>query len=419
MKRIVAVFLGWLGGCLAICGVAASTNDLERLSLDRAIEMAEQLHPDLREASFMFEAGQGRARQAGAFPNPDAVARVESAPFKGRTAGEAEYVAGVSQTIPLGNRLGKARQAESAETERRAHHLEVKRLEIRKRVHAAFATALYQESAFQAQRGILESLEKWVAAIKARVDAGDAVPGDLARAEMERARAAVELSRAESVKKQSMTALLAAIGDTKLPVKTLTGTLDTTFEIPTMEDLASNLGSHPAVAFAEADLRAQGARVDLTKAERIPDVQVELLYRRLEAENRDAFDVGVSIPLPLFDRKQGRLQEARSELAAARERRRSVENELARTLEEAHSRFASALAISRSLKTEILPLAETVLKSAELRFSAGDAPLSEVLPVRRDWAAIQMSYLESLRDVMQAWVDLTPFLMNKVSNRYP
>jgi outer membrane protein TolC len=38
--------------------------------------------------------------------------------------------------------------------------------------------------------------------------------------------------------------------------------------------------------------------------------------------------------------------------------------------------------------------------------------LTEVLPVRRDWAAVQLSYLESLRDVMQAWVALTPYLRN-------
>jgi hypothetical protein len=32
------------------------------------------------------------------------------------------------------------------------------------------------------------------------------------------------------------------------------------------------------------------------------------------------------------------------------------------------------------------------------------------LPVRRDWAAVQLSYLESLRDVMQAWAALSPYV---------
>jgi len=407
MKGILAVCVA---SALSMQVDAVNTNQLEQLTLEQAIEMAERLQPDLAEARLLVDASQGRARQAGAIPNPEAVVRMESAPFKGRTAGEAEYVAGVSQTVPLGNRLGKAREAELAEVDRRAQHLGVRRLEVRKRVHGAFATALYQERAFQTQRGMAASLEKSVATAKARVDAGDALPEDLARAEMELARATVELKRSESVANQARRALSAAVGDTKLSVKSLAGNLDTTFEIPTMEDLAGMLNNHPSLAFADADVRAQNARVDLAKAERIPDVRFELLYRRLEAEKRDAFDIGVTIPLPLFDRRQGRLQEARSELAAARERSRSTQNELARTLDEAHSRLSSALASSRALKAEILPLAETVLKAAELRYEAGDSPLSEVLPVRRDWAAVQMSYLESLRDVMQAWTELASFL---------
>ena len=32
----------------------------------------------------------------------------------------------------------------------------------------------------------------------------------------------------------------------------------------------------------------------------IPDVKVELLYHRLESSQENTFDVGLSIPLPLF-----------------------------------------------------------------------------------------------------------------------
>ena len=50
-----------------------------------------------------------------------------------------------------------------------------------------------------------------------------------------------------------------------------------------------------------------------------------------------------------------------------------------------------------------------MLKGAEARYAAGDISLAEILPVRRDWAAVQLSYLESLRDVMQAWAALSPY----------
>ena len=47
-------------------------------------------------------------------------------------------------------------------------------------------------------------------------------------------------------------------------------------------------------------------------------------------------------------------------------------------------------------------------------YSEGGFPalvgLADVLPVRRDWAAIQLSHLESVRDVMQAWAQVSGYL---------
>ena len=387
-------------------GAGAATNSIEALTLDQALEMAESLQPQLAEAKAMVEAAEGRARQAGTFPNPEALVAAQQL----GGANSAEYVAGVGQAIPLGKRLGKAREAELLDREARARGLEVKRRDIRKRVGSAFATALYQEKAYQAQTEIQQSTGKAVATTQARVEAGDALREDLARVEMELARATVELQRAESLREQALVTLAAAMGDAALQVRSLAGSLEASFEIPTLESLVATLSAQPESAQAEADIRARSARVDLAQAERIPDVKVELLYHRLEASRQDTFDVGLSIPLPLFNRNQGRLREARAEVAAAEARSRMTQNELTARLRASYLQLTAALANGRTLQTEILSRAETVVKGAEARYAAGDISLAELLPVRRDWAAVQLSYLESLRDVMQAWAELHPLM---------
>jgi len=397
------------GGVIAAASEAKPTvKHVESLSLDQALEMAESLQPELAEARAMVEAAEGRARQAGAFPNPEAILGALQLPLDANASNQREYVAGVGQTLPLSGRLSKARQAELLDREVRARGLEVKRRDIRKRVHSAFATALYQEKAYQAQSEIQRNAGKAVATTQARVGAGDALREDVARVEMELARAKVESKRAESLRDQALVALTSAMGDATLSVKSLAGTLDATFEIPTLESLAANLSAQPESVLADADIRARTARVELAKAERIPDVKVELLYHRLEASQENTLDVGLSIPLPLFNRNQGRLREARAEAAAAEARSRMTQNELATRLRESHLQLTTALANSGTLKTEILSRAETVLKGAEARYAAGDISLAEILPVRRDWAAVQLSYLESLRDVMQAWAEIKP-----------
>lgn len=389
---------------------SANPQPVENLTLEQALEMAERRQPQLTEARALVEAAAGRAQQAGAFPNPEAIVGAQQIPFSSDSSNQREYVAGIAQPIPLGGRLGKSREAELLEREVRVRGLEVTRRDLRKRVHNAFATALYQEKAFQTQSQIAQSVEKVAATTKVRVDAGDAVPEELARMEIEFARARVEVQRSQSLHEQAMLGLAAAIGDSRLSVKSLAGSLDTTFEIPTLESLAANLSAQPEFALANASLRASSARIDLAKAERIPDVKVEALYHRLEATKENTFDVGLSIPLPLFNRNQGKLREARAEAAAAEARSRMTENELNLRLRESYAQLISALATSRALQTEILPRAETVLKSAEARYAAGDTSLADVMPVRRDWAAIQLTHLESLRDVMQAWAEVSSFL---------
>jgi len=403
MKRLL-LFLSLVAG--GAFSTIAATNQLESLTLEQALEIAERQHPQLAEAHALVEAAAGRAQQAGTFPNPEAIVGAQQIPFNSDQSNQREYVAGVAQPIPLGGRLGKAHEAELMEREVRVRGLEVARRDLRKRVQAAFATALYQDEAFQAQSRIAQSYDKAVATTKARVDAGDAVPEELARVEMEFARAKVEVQRSQSLREQAMLRLVAAIDDSRLSVKSLAGSLDTTFEIPTLESLVASLSTQSEFTMADASLRASNVRIELAKAERIPDVKVEALYHRLEATKENTFDIGLSIPLPLFNRNQGKLREARAEAAAAEARLRMTENELNLRLRESYAQLTSALATSRALQTEILPRAETVLKSAESRYAAGDTSLADVLPVRRDWAAIQLSHLESLRDVMQAWATL-------------
>ncbi len=57
-----------------------------------------------------------------------------------------------------------------------------------------------------------------------------------------------------------------------------------------------------------------------------------------------------------------------------------------------------------------MPRAESVLKKAEARYTAGDTSLSEVLPIRREYLDARLAYLDSLRSALQSWAVLSAFL---------
>lgn len=391
---------------LLVSALLAATLTLTNLTLEAALEFAEREHPRLAEARALAEAAGARLQVAGRPANPEAILRAEQLPFKDTPARDRQFVVGVAQTVSTGARLSKAREAGRLEQEALAVRWETVRREVRRRVHAAFATALYQAEARREQAGVAEDYSRLTTVIQARLAAGDAVPEELARAEMELARARTELRRSELLHQQAKEALTAALGVPDTRVVSLEGRLEATLAVPTLEALAASFTEHPEMREARAALRAGEARVELAEAERIPDVTAELLYRRLEATRQDTVDVGLRIPLPLFNSGQARVREARAEAAVAEARVRQTEVELRARIIAAHTELRAALAQSRALKEEILPRAEMVLKAAETRHAAGDLALGELLVVRRDAAAVRLSHLESLRDVMRAGAEL-------------
>jgi outer membrane protein TolC len=272
---------------------------LERVTLAEALVRAERLHPELAVGQAQIERAEGLALQARLFPNPELVARIETAPLTRQFAEQAEYVVGVSQAIPLGPRLTLARQAELLDRDRLTYEWAAKRLDIRMRVQSTFATALYWQRVMQAREEDVRSAANEVAL--ARLAAGDTIPAEVAQAEMELRRAELERDNAMSRMAQTFDVLGAALGDTTLQIASLDGALEETLTVPALASLAARLEASPFLAAAAADIIVQQAQLDVVQAQRTPDVNLDLFYRRL-GDTDNAIDVGVRLPLRLFDR---------------------------------------------------------------------------------------------------------------------
>jgi cobalt-zinc-cadmium efflux system outer membrane protein len=386
--------------CFAV-SVANGAEPITKLTLEQAIELAEQNHPDLVEARALTEAAQARRAQAGKLPNPEAVARIESAPFNGRTADSAEYLAGVSQAVPVGGRLSASRAVARKELDAAEARVALRKRELHGRVHGAFATALYFDAVLATFSNNLSGARSLTAMTKARAEAGDALREDVARAEMDEFQARVETKAADAARQLALADLIAAIGKNAAAVHSVDGSLTNALALPAIERATADLGKTPGVALAEAEAAAQRARLQLAKAERIPDINFDLFYRRLQETRQDAFDVGVRVPIPLFTRS--RVREANAEAQAAEARASAARLNAQQQFNRALADLNRALDSARVISAEILPRAQLVLTNAEARYKLGDASLADVLQKRRDWNATQTSYLQSLREVHDAW----------------
>ena len=282
--------------------------------------------------------------------------------------------------------------------------------EVHRRAHGAFATALFADEAHRLNVRLVDAASETVRLARVRATAGDTAADESERAELELARARAELARATALREQAFAAFSATLGTPRPAVQSLSGSLDAGLELPVLESIAAELAAHPALAQAQADTAAARARVALARAERVPDLTFELLFRRDEATKRNGFDVGFSVPLPVFDRNQGREKEARALQTAAEARALRTQADLETELGAAHGELAAGLAHARQLQSEVLPRLARLASLTETRVAAGDATFADLLPLQRESAATHLARLEALRDAHQAWSRLRPLL---------
>jgi len=425
MKRLSLVFLAALAACGApperpdraepeIADRPASAvqepREVRELDLAQALALAEDGHPDLAAARAAVEAAAGRATQAGLMPNPEAAVKMESVLMNGDAADDAEILAGISQRLPLWGRLGAAEKAEELDRLRWVQELEVRRLEIRRRVQGAFAAVLFAAESSRLQEEIHRQAEEGARLARAMKDAGEIAGFMAARADLESVRIGADLDAARALHRRARIDLEAAIGRPSLRIESVKGSLEAALDVPALEAVEAKLEDHPMMRAARAETSAWMARGELAEAQRIPDVNLELFYRRLQGPGENRMDLGIGIAIPLFDRNQGRLAETAAQAAASDARAASTRVDLGRRLREAHAGLAAALSRVKRFREEILPKSETVARAGEARLAAGDFSLAEVLPLRRERAAYRLEYLDALRRVMEEWAAVSEFL---------
>jgi cobalt-zinc-cadmium efflux system outer membrane protein len=115
----------------------------------------------------------------------------------------------------------------------------------------------------------------------------------------------------------------------------------------------------------------------------VPDLTVGAGVRYVEEIDDTAFVLGLSVPLPVFDRNQGGTRAARLRAIRAGHLERSSLVEVRTSIAEAHARIVSSVAEVRSLRDEVVPSAAAVFEAGEEAFRLGKIGSLELLDAQR------------------------------------
>jgi cobalt-zinc-cadmium efflux system outer membrane protein len=278
-------------------------------------------------------------------------------------------------------------------------------LSVVSQVKHAFYNALRRREEIRHSEENLQLVQDLRRRVQVEVDVGEKGGLELTRAEAELARARFAVRSAQLQYANSIALLrvaIAAPADANLDPQ---GEFEPRIPLPPLPAVREDvLRTHPAVAQTEADIQAARATLARERALRIPQPTA---FAEFENQPDLRFwRTGVTIPIPLWDKRRGQIGEAKAAIAqssAVLDQRRL---ELVSALERAYEQYQLADQQATSLEAGSLRAAESAVEAAKSAYRFGERGIVEVLDAQRVLQGVRGDLLDAQFVRQSALVDL-------------
>ncbi|WP_153785933.1 TolC family protein [Pseudomonas sp. EMN2] len=379
--------------CLLLAGPASA----QGLSLDQALAAAFAENPELAAAGREIGIAEGERRQAGLIPNPELSWEVEDTRRDTSTT-----TVTLSQPLELGGKRGaRIDVAEAGQTVAQLE-LERQRNGLRADVIQAFHAALRAQTALELAQQSQTLTERGLRVVQGRVKAGQSSPVEATRAQVQLAQAEAAVRRARTERSVAWQSLARLTGSAQAGFDSLDGTTLSPGPAPQAEQLLGKVEQTADWRLAAAQIERGEASLGSEKAKRIPDLTVSVgsQYSREDRERVNV--VGLSMPLPLFDRNQGNVLAASRRADQARDLRNAVELRLRSDTRSALDQWATAMGEVQAYDRTILPAAQQAVDTATRGFEMGKFAFLDVLDAQRTLIEARGLYLKALASATDA-----------------
>ncbi len=372
------------------------------LTLQQALQAAYDRNPDLRAASRAIGIADGVRVQAGVIPNPELGLSTEGTDRRSRV----ETVE-IAQTIELGGKRSARIAAAEQERQLALESVRGRRAELRADVMSAYLDALIVQERVVLAQSAIDIASRATNAAARRVAAGKISPVEQTRSSVAEATVRLELTQATaelSLARRRLAALMGSTGTIEQPL--VTPELEFA-AIPKMTELEQRLEAAPRLRQARVQVARQDAQVTVERSLRVPDIRVSVGSQR-DRERGGATQtlLGLSIPIPLFNRNQGNLSSALQRADQARDELDAERVRVHQSLADARQRAEVAQIQLDSLTRDMVPAAQQAYDAAVTGFELGKFGFLDVLDTQRALILARTQYLQALSARYLAATDL-------------
>lgn len=367
------------------------------LTLDQALELALSRSYVVSAAQRELEATEGALQQAGVRRNPELSTSVEDTRSATRTTT-------VAVGLPL--ELGGKRAARVAASEMARDVARIEwgqaQAQVRATTIAAYFSVLVAQERVKLATDSATLASTASQAVSKRVQAGKVSPVDATRVQVDEANAQLELAEAQAELTTARHALASLWAEAEPRFAAVAGEIAEVPQRPPLSSLEAELDQTPALLLASKEVSRRRALLDVERSKVVPDLMLSVGAKRSNELGLTQAVIGISMPLPLFDRNQGAVAEAGKRVQKAEDEVQAVRLRTLSELQAASLRLGLARTSVQLLQTSALPAAQQAYEAARKGFEAGKFGFLDVIDAQRSLLQARSRYLSALSNAYQA-----------------
>ena len=399
---------------LVLSSPARSETAPNPLTADDAVREALAANADLAAARFAIDIARGGLLQAGRLANPELeVGYADDFAFK--SEGERTGAAGLSQRFPVTSRLAREKDVAAKDVETAAAEVRDFERRLVAEVESAFYTVRALDERSLVNRELIDSVRHVEETTTRRLEAAEVSPAEVGLLRIERLRLEQEARRIAREREIAAASLVRLLGRASPDGLTPVGDLDPG-ALPAARGpaaAAGDLTGRGDLDAARSTIERAEADRGLARAEVWEDWSVGLGYegeRTVFDEpigvKRDSFlTLGVKVPIPLWNRQQGRIAAAEAEVGRARRSRDALVLRIDEEIRVAEARVRTLRESVDAYASELLPEASRSRDLFERGYRQGLVGIAELLQAQRQYNESRGLYLELVGDLRRATIE--------------
>jgi cobalt-zinc-cadmium efflux system outer membrane protein len=333
-------------------------------------------------------------RQELLYPNPTVGYLRTDADQPGQVGSQGVFI---SQDIVTAGKLRLAAAEHQREIEVGTWRLDAQRGRVFNDVRIRYYEVLGAQETVRVAEDLERLAEEGVRAAEQLVKAKQATRPDVLQAEIQLNAIRTAVREARYRHRAAWSQLANVAGVPGLPPAPLADDLEK--GVPQLDWAASEqrlLASSPVLKSQEAEIQAAGAVLRLSRAQAIPNVNVQVVVQRDHVQKYTSVSPLVSVPLPLFNRNQGNIDNAAAVVTQQQKEYERVALALRDQLAASFQEYLTAQAQAEGLRKDILPRVKENLDLTTKAYKAGQYDITRVIAARQGYFEARTAYIDAL-----------------------